>query len=338
MPNGSASTAFGGQPGGGVLQRMRGGGGRRELDRFADIAFRALCMLAALVAIGVLIAIAYQLIDGARPAIAHFGIGFLIEEVWEPNPPFEKLGALTFLYGTFVTSTIAMVLAVPLGISIGLYLSMVASARVRGVIGPLVEMLAAIPTVILGFWGIVVLAPFLRSHVEPFLHNVLGFLPIFGTPSSTGAGLFTAGLILTIMVVPIIAALCRDLFLTVPSELSDGAIALGSTRWELVRGVILPSTASGVVAACFLGLGRALGEAIAVFQVIGGGNYIHINLFENGATIASRIAEQGTGAPYKLLHAGLFYLGVILLVIELLANLGARSIRTRFDVHVEVAR
>jgi phosphate transport system permease protein len=231
-----------------------------------------------------------------------------------------------------------MALSVPLGVSIGLYLSTVASGRVRSVIGPLVEMLAAIPSVILGFWGILVFGPFLRSHIEPALHSVLGFLPIFGPAAATGASVFTASLILTIMVVPIIASISRDLFLTVPQDLQDGATALGSTRWEVVRGVVLPSAASGVVAASFLGLGRALGEAIATSQVIGGGNFIHASLFANGATIASRIAEQIQGAPFKLQHASLFYLGAILLVVELVANLAARGIMRRFDTHMVANR
>jgi phosphate transport system permease protein len=336
MSNGSPPAALAAEPQGGLLRRIRGAVGSRELDRLGDLAFRALCTIASLAAIGVLIAIAFQLVDGARPAISRFGAGFLVHEIWEPN--FEKLGALTFIYGTVVTSLVTMILAVPLGISIGLFLSTVASARVRSVVGPLVEMLAAIPTVILGFWGIVVFGPFLRSHVEPFLHETFGFLPIFGTPSTTGTGLFTASLILTIMVVPIIAAISRDLFLTVPQELRDGAIALGATRWEVVRGVILPSTASGVVAASFLGLGRALGEAIATLQVIGGGNFIHASLFEPGNTIAAKIALEVAGAPFKLQHASLFYLGAILLVLGLLSNLAARSIMNRFDVHVQAAR
>jgi phosphate transport system permease protein len=338
MPKGSPSAAFAAEPPNGLLARFRGGIDRHKLDRVGDIAFRAICTIAALVAIAVMIAIAYQLVSRARPAIGHFGLGFIFHEIWEPNPPFERLGALTFIYGTAVTSAMAMLLAVPLGVSIGLFLSVVASSRVRSVIGPLVEMLAAIPTVILGFWGIVVLGPVLRSDVEPFLHETLGFLPIFDTPSQTGLGLFTAGLILTIMVVPIIAAISRDLFLTVPDELRDGATALGSTRWEVVRGVILPSTASGVVAASFLGLGRAIGEAIAVLQVIGGGNFIHGNFFETGATLASRIAEQGQGAPYRLQKASLFYLGVILLVLGLLSSLAARLIMKRFEVHSSSAR
>jgi phosphate transport system permease protein len=313
-----------------------GPAGEQLVDRIGDGVFRALCGLAALLAIVLLVAIAYQLIDGARPAISHFGLGFLGTEIWQPN--FEKLGAATFIYGTAVTSFVCMVISIPVGVSIGLYLSTVASGGVRSVIGPLVEMLAAIPSVILGFWGILVFGPFLSAHVEPFLHSALGFVAIFGPAAATGASLFTASLILTIMVVPIIASISRDLFLTVPQELQDGATALGATRWEVVRGVILPSAASGVVAASFLGLGRALGEAIATSQVIGGGNFIHASLFENGATIASRIAEQVQGAPFSLQHAALFYLGAILLVVGLLANLAARVIMRRFDTHMPANR
>jgi phosphate transport system permease protein len=215
---------------------------------------------------------------------------------------------------------------------------MVAPRRLRSVIGPLVEMLAAIPSVILGFWGILVLAPFLQAHLEPFLHRVLGFLPIFGTPATTGTGLFNASLILTIMVVPIIASVSRDLFLTVPQELQDGATALGATRWEVLRGVVIPSAASGVIAAAFLGLGRALGEAIAVTQVIGAGDLIHASLFQTGDTLASRIADQYPGATTKLQIASLFYLGLILLVIGLLANIAAQVIGRRFDVRRVLAR
>jgi phosphate transport system permease protein len=215
---------------------------------------------------------------------------------------------------------------------------MVAPQRLRGVIGPLVEMLAAIPSVILGFWGILVFGPFLQAHVEPFLHSVLGFLPIFGPAATTGSGLFNASLILTIMVVPIIASISRDLFLTVPQELTDGATALGATRWEVLRGVVIPSAASGVVAAAFLGLGRALGEAIAVTQVIGAGSLINASLFRTGDTLASRIADQFQGATTNLHIASLFYLGFILLVIGLLANIAAQLIGRRFDVRRVVAR
>ena len=308
----------------------------RSADRVGDRALYGLCLLAALLAVLTLGAIAYQVIHGASVSISRFGAGFLTDSTWKPE--FGKFGAAAFLYGTVVTSLATLLLAVPIGVSIALYLSMVAPQRLRSVIGPLVEMLAAIPSVILGFWGILVFGPFVQAHLEPFLHRVLGFLPIFGTPATSGAGLFTASLILTIMVVPIIASISRDLFLTVPQELKDGATALGATRWEVVRGVVIPSAASGVVAAAFLGLGRALGEAIAVTQVIGAGNLIHASFFQTGDTLASRIADQYQGATTNLQIGSLFYLGLILLAIELVANVSAQLIGRRFDVGRVVVR
>ncbi len=308
----------------------------RPSDRLGDALLRGVCTLAALLAVLAIVAISYQVIHGASQSISRFGLGFLGHTTWQPN--FGVFGAGTFIYGTAVTSLIAMLLSVPLGISIALYLAMMAPRRVRSVVGPLVEMLAAIPSVILGFWGILVLGPFLQAHLEPFLHSTLGFLPIFGPTPTTGSGLFIAGLILTIMVVPIIASISRDLFLSVPRELQDGATALGATPWEVLRGVVLPSSASGIAAAAFLGLGRALGEAIAVTQVIGAGNFIHASLFQTGDTLASRIAGQFQGAATKLTIASLFYLGLILLVIGLLANLAAQLITRRFDVSRVSAR
>lgn len=290
-----------------------------------------LCLAGALLALVVIGAIAYQVISGAWPSITRFGLGFLVHTTWQPN--FNRFGAAVYILDTLVSSVIALALAIPLGISIGLYLAMVASGRVRGVVGPLVETLAAVPSVILGFWGILVFAPFVQKHVEPLLHDTLGLiLPIFGPPATTGSSVFTASLILSIMVVPIVASIGRDLFLTVPRELQDGATALGATRWEVVRGVVLPWTAPGTVAAAFLGLGRALGEAIAVTQVIGAGSSLHISVFETGDTLASRIADQFFGVTSNLHLASLFYLGTVLLAIGLLANIGAQLIVSRFDV------
>jgi phosphate transport system permease protein len=185
--------------------------------------------------------------------------------------------------------------------------------------------------VILGFWGLLVLAPFIHEHIEPFLHGAFGFIPIFGPAQTTGLSLFTAGLILSVMVLPIVAALSRDLFLTVPNELKDGALALGATRWEVLRGVVLPSTAPGVIAASFLGLGRALGEAIAVTQVVGAGNIIHASLFATGDTLASRIAEQFLSPVSKLHTASLFYLATLLLAIGLISNFLAQYIALHFS-------
>jgi phosphate transport system permease protein len=287
-----------------------------------------LCALAALLALVVLIAIAQQVISGASPALSRYGLGFLGHTTWAPN--FKLFGAATLIYGTLVSSLMALALAAPLAIAIAVYLSMIAPRGVRAVVGPMVEMLAAVPSVIVGFWGILVLSPFVAKHVEPALHNALGFIPLFGAPSTVGSSVFSAGIVLTIMIVPIIASLSRDLFLTVPRELQDGAAALGATRWETIRGVVLPSTAPGVIAAALLGLGRALGEAIAVTQVIGAGSAIHSSLFATGDTLASRIAEQFP-AENNLQRASLFYLAAILLVIGLVTNLTAQAIARRFD-------
>ncbi len=314
-----------------VAAAADGFAGRRASlgDRVGDLVLRTLCTLAALLAIVAILAIVRQVVSAASPAISHFGLGFVGNATW--NPVHGVFGAGVLLYGTAVTSAMALILATPLGISIGLYLALMAPRGVRAVIGPLVEMLAAIPSVILGLWGILVLAPLLQG-VEPRLNEVLGFLPIFGTPSTTGTGLFTAGIILTIMVLPIIASISRDLFLTVPPDLQDGAAALGATRWEVIRGVVLPSTASGVASAAILGLGRALGEAIAVAQVIGAANVIHGSLFQNGDTLASRIASQFGTDVSPLQQPSLFYLATILLVLAVVSNLAAYAISRRFDV------
>jgi phosphate transport system permease protein len=302
---------------------------RKRADRIGDGALYGVCLLAALLSAGVILLIAYQVVHQASPAISEFGIGFLTSSEWQPN--FNVFGAGSLLFGTAVSSAMALFLGAPIAISIGLYLSLLAPAGVRGVIAPLVELLAAIPSVILGFWGILVLAPFVHEDLEPWLHDTLGFIPLFGPPQTTGASIFTAGLILTIMVIPIIASISRDLFLAVPRDVQDGASALGATRWEVVRGVVLPSTTSGIVAASLLGLGRALGEAIAVTQVIGAGSEIHASLFETGDTLASRIANQFNGAVTELHQPALYYLGVVLLVIGLISNLLAQWIGRRFD-------
>jgi phosphate transport system permease protein len=295
-----------------------------------------LCLLAGLLTVFVLAEIAYQVIDGARPAISHFGLHFLANPAWAPN--FSNLGAATVLFGTAVSALIALVLATPLAIAIAIYLAMLAPRSVRTIVGPLVEMLAAIPSVVLGFWGVVVLAPFVHTHIEPWLHSTLRFLPIFGSPQTTGLSIFTAGLILTVMMLPIIASLSRDLFLTVPSELREGAEALGATRWEVIRGVVLPTTSSGVAAATVLGLGRALGEAIAVTQVVGDGSTIHASLFLPGTTLASKIANDFQNTVSNLHVASLFYLALILLAIGIATSLIAQAISHRFDVSASLPR
>lgn len=303
--------------------------------RVGDRVLLVLCGDAGLLAVLVLVGVAYQVLSGAGPSISHFGLGFIGQTRWAPN--FGVFGAAVVIYGTLVSALFALTLATPLGIAIGLYLGMMAPPRVRAVVGPLVEMLAAIPSVILGFWGLIVLAPFVAQHVEPTVHNLLGFIPLFGAPQQSGISIFTASLILTLMILPIIASLSRDLFLTVPQELTDGAAALGATRWEIIRGIVLPTTASGVAAATVLGLGRALGEAIAVAQVVGDASNIQASLFQPGATLASRVAVDFQFTVSKLHTASLFYLALILLVIGVLTSLAARLIAGRFDVNRALA-
>jgi phosphate transport system permease protein len=288
-----------------------------------------------LVVAAALVEIVYQLVSNAGPAISRFGFGFLVHSEWNPN--FGRLGAATLIYGTLVSSLMALVIAGPLGISIGIYLAMLASPRVRGIVGPLVEMLAAVPSIIYGLWGLIVLVPFIQS-IEPGIHSVLGFIPLFGTPQTSGLSLFTAGLVLTFMILPIISALSRDLFLTVPDEIREGAAALGATQWEVIRGIVLPSTVSGVTAAMVLALGRALGEAIALSFIIGDLSAINVSLFQPAGTLAERIANQFLGTSSDLQVASLWYAGLVLLAIGLLTSLLARLIARRFDVERSYAR
>jgi phosphate transport system permease protein len=304
-------------------------GRRRIRDWLGDRVLVGLTLAAAVAALAAMGAIVWKIVQGSRVSFDEFGLGFVTGMTWDPVK--GVFGAGPLIYGTAVTCAIALVVATPLSIAIGLYLSELAPRGVRGVVGTLVELLAAIPSVVLGLWGILVMAPFLGQHVEPWLHDAFGFLPIFGEPQPNGLGIFTAGLILAIMIVPIVASLCRELFLSVPPELEEGALALGATRWEMVRGVVLSSSRPGIAAAVILGLGRALGEAIAVTQVVGGAFQIKSSLFEPGDTLASRIAEQFQGAVSNLQISALFYLAAILLVIGLLTNLLAQLVIRRFE-------
>jgi phosphate transport system permease protein len=301
---------------------------RRLGDRVGDTALHVLTGLAGLGSIVLVGLIAYRIVYGAWPAIQEFGLAFVWHETWDPVS--SRFGALDFLYGTAVTSFAAVLIAGPLAIAIALFLTELAPAAVRGVIGSLVEMLAAVPSVVLGLWGIFVLGPFVRDHFDPWLHSWFGWIPLFqGTPQQ--AGMLPAILILAIMIVPITASVSRELFKSVPSELKEGAYGLGLTRWEMVRGVVLPYTRGGVVAAVLLGMGRAVGEAIAVTQVIGGFTGIPTSLFQPGDTLASRIAAQYQGAVSNIHIASIVYLALILLVFALLTNLAAQMIVRRFE-------
>jgi phosphate transport system permease protein len=300
---------------------------RRGL-RLGDTLFRGVALAASAASTFLLGWIAFKVLDLAWPSIEHFGLSFVWTEAWDPVT--EQFGALTFIYGTVLTSLIALVIAVPVSIGIALFLTEIAPRRLAAPIATLVELLAAIPSVVLGLWGILVFGPWVAQHLEPFLQDHFGVLPIFsGSPAQ--AGILPAALVLTIMIVPITSAICRELFLRVPRDLTDGALALGSTRWESIRGVTLAYAAPGIAAAVLLGLGRAFGEAIAVTQVIGGGNSIEVSWFATGDTLASRIASQYQGATSQLQAGSILYLAAILMAISLATNVAAQLIVRRFE-------
>jgi phosphate transport system permease protein len=299
-----------------------------EVSR-GDLILRGLCVGAGLLVVLTLVDLVYEIVRGAAPAINKYGLAFVGHTTWAPN--FKHFGAAVMLYGTAVTSAMALLIAGPLSIAIGLYLAMLAPRAVRAILGPMVEMLAAIPSVILGFYGIIIFAPFVAKHVEAPLHSILGWTGLFGTPQQTGVSIFTASVILSVMIVPIIASLTRDLFLSVPSELKDGAEALGATRWEVIRGVVIPTTFGGIVSAVMLGLGRALGEALAVALTIGGGTVINHDLYQTGNTLAAQIALQIQFTVNQMHGHALYYLALILLVIGVVTNLLARLIARRYS-------
>lgn len=300
-------------------------------DRFGDPLLRLLAGLAALAGVGVLVWIVYTVFDQASPAISRYGLGFLTSSAWDATT--SQFGAVDLIYGTVVSSLLALAIAAPLSVAIALYLTELAPRAIRRPVAILVELLAAIPSVILGLWGILVLGPFLGNHLEPALQSVLGWIPLFsGTP--LGYGMFSAILILTIMTVPIVSSVMREVFGTTPTELKEGAYALGATRWEMVRMVILPYARPGMVGGLMLGLGRAIGEAIAVTLVIGNvaGNGIHASLLGPAGTLAAQLASQYQGAVTDIETASLVYLAAILLVISLIVNVAARLIVRRVSV------
>ena len=301
---------------------------RRRGIRLGDILFKGIAVAAALAATVLLGLIAWKVFDLAWPAIQDFGLSFIWTEAWDPVT--KTFGALIFIYGTVVTSLIALAIATPLSIAIALFLAEIAPKKLAAPIATMVELLAAIPSVVLGLWGILVFGPWVRDHLEPWLKDVLGFLPMFsGQPSQSG--ILPAALVLTIMIIPITSAICRELFIRVPRDLTDGALALGSTRWESIRGVMLAYAAPGIVAAVLLGLGRAFGEAIAVNQTIGNHNVIPSSWFDPGDSLGSKVASEYVGATSVEQASSILYLAAILMVISLVTNVAAQFIVVRFE-------
>jgi phosphate transport system permease protein len=308
-----------------VLQRLR----------LRDVAFRQLTRAAALAVLVILSGIIISLIEGSLPALRTFGLGFLVNEVW--NPVTEKFGAIAPIYGTLLTSFIAMLIAVPVGLFISLFLTELCPMWLRRPIGIAIELLAGIPSIIYGIWGLFVFAPFLQQTLQPLLINSLGEIPgiggLFAGPPY-GIGILTAGLILAIMVLPFITSISRDVFEAVPPVLKEAAYGVGCTTWEVVRYVVLPYTRVGVIGGVMLALGRALGETMAVTFVIGNAHRISGSILAPGTTISATIANEFTEAVGDLYTSSLIALGLILFVITFIVLAIARLLLMRINARV----
>ena len=286
-----------------------------------DRIFNRLTLVFALIIVGVLLGVLVVLNRDAMPAIKQFGLSFLTTSTWDPIK--QIFGALPSIYGTLVTSAIALLIAVPISLGAAIFLAELAPSWLRGPVSFLIEMLAAIPSVIIGLWGIFVMVPAIRP-VETWLSNHFGFLPLFKGTILTGLNVFSAGIILTFMIIPIITAVSRDAIKAVPDTQREAMLALGATRWETIRRAVLPYCRSGLVGAIILGLGRALGETMAVTMVIGNADKLSAFLFSPGSTIASKLANNFGEASSNLFTASLIELALILFAITLLVNVIAR--------------
>jgi len=300
--------------------------------RLGDIVFHNITRAAAVVVLVILGGVIVALISGAWPALQTFGLGFLIDESW--NPVTERFGAIAPIYGTIVTSIIAMAIAVPVGLMIALFLTELCPAFLRRPIGIAIELLAGIPSIIYGIWGLFVFAPFLQQYVQPGLIALFGEIPVlsmlFAGPPY-GIGVLTAGLILAIMVLPFITSISRDVFEAVPPVLKEAAYGVGCTTWEVVRYVVLPYTRVGVIGGVMLGLGRALGETMAVTFVIGNAHKISSSILSPGTTISATIANEFTEAVGDIYTSSLIALGLILFVITFIVLAIARYLLLRLE-------
>ena len=300
--------------------------------RLGDTAFRLLTKSAAIGVLLILGGVMFSLVDGSMLALRAFGFDFLFEQRW--NPVTEKFGALAPIYGTVVTSFIAMLIAVPVGLLIAVFLTELCPMFLRRPIGIAIELLAGIPSIIYGIWGLFVFAPFLQDTLQPFLIATFGNIPVlsalFAGPPY-GIGVLTAGLILAIMVLPFITSISRDVFDAVPPVLKEAAYGVGCTTWEVVRNVVLPYTRVGVIGGIMLGLGRALGETMAVTFVIGNAHKISASILAPGTTISATIANEFTEAVGDLYTSSLIALGLILFVITFIVLAAARYMLLRIE-------
>src|ERR1039457_6078531 len=290
-------------------------------SRFGDKAFEWLTLAMALAVVGLVFLVGWQLARGSSLAIQRFGFHFLTTSTWDPVA--EQFGALPFIYGTVVSSLLALIIAVPLSIATAVYLTELAPLWIRQPLVSLIEMLAAIPSVILGLWGIFVMIPWLRDHTFPFLKKLFGWTPFFSGPIY-GVSMLAGGIIIAIMILPIVTSVSREILRSVPNLQREAAYALGATRWEVTRIAVLSYAKKGLFGAVILGLGRALGETMAVTMVIGNTPQIAASLFAPGYTLASVIANEFTEATTDMYLQALFEIGLVLFGITILANLVAQ--------------
>lgn len=294
--------------------------GRRKvrISARSDKSFRWLTFVCSLLVPLVMVAIGLELVRTSLPALKQFGWRFFFSSEW--NPVTQEFGAASSIYGTLVSTLIAMFIAIPLSLAVALFLVELAPPRVSRVVGTLIELLAAVPSIIYGMWGLYVFAPFMAHYVQPLLGETLGFLPLFQGPPM-GIGMLTAGIIMAFMVLPFISAIARDVFQLVPPVIKESAFGMGATTWEVTYKVTIPYGLVGIIGAAFLGLGRALGETMAVTFVIGNAHKISASLFTGGNTIASTLANEFSEATEPLYVSSLVALGLVLYVITYLVQM-----------------
>jgi phosphate transport system permease protein len=302
--------------------------GQRRRERL----FRGATLAAALLVLLLLGGVTLSLIIGAWPALAHFKLSFLTREIW--NPVTDQFGALAPVYGTLVTSFLALLFAIPVSFGIAIFLTELAPAWLKRPVGVAVELLAAVPSIIYGIWGLFVLAPILQRHVQPWLIAVLGPLPVVGKlfqGPPYGIGILTASFVLAIMVIPFIAAVMRDVFETVPDVLKESGYGLGATTWEVIWQVVVPYARTGMIGGVMLGLGRALGETMAVTFVIGNAHRVGASLLAPGTTISASIANEFAEAVGDLYTSSLVALGALLFLITFVVIAAARVMLMRLE-------
>ncbi|HWM71546.1 MAG TPA: phosphate ABC transporter permease subunit PstC [Steroidobacteraceae bacterium] len=301
-------------------------------QRFRETLFRGATLVAALLVLTLLGGVALSLLHGSWPAFSRFKLDFLTREIW--NPVTDEYGALAPVYGTLVTSLLAMLIAIPISFGIAIFLTELSPSWLKRPVGVAVELLAAVPSIIFGIWGLFVLAPILQRHVQPWLIEWLGPLPLIGKlfqGPPFGIGVLTASVVLAIMVLPFISAVMRDVFETVPDVLKESGYGLGATTWEVIWKVVVPYSRTGIVGGIMLGLGRALGETMAVTFVIGNAHRISPSLLAPGTTISASIANEFTEAVGDLYTSSLVALGALLFLITFVVIAAARFMLMRLD-------